>query len=387
MSRPVNVLFLIRTWALGGSHTIVRMLMRHMPARGFNITTVVYDAPGSGNDEFIRYVGQQGLEVAPERIPWKSRSNWFPARSAIRGLVAKYDIDLIHAHDTHSNVLVGVGRGQYPCAAIASPYGWWDKPIHWHGRINHWVEKRLALPRFERVYTVSENMKAKVVAGGTAPERVRVIHTGIDLSQFETGASREDTRAQFGFKPDEVVIGTVSRLFKEKGHRHLIDALARLRAECPEARLMIVGTGDERPALEAQVRRLGLDGRVTFTGYHADLPGALRAMDIFAQPSVDQEGFPTAVLEAQAAGLPVVASDIGGTHETLDVGRTGLLTPPGDDKALAGALRDLIRDSQRRAAMAAAGRPWIESHFTLPGMMTRMTETYHEALGAYRDRR
>ena len=148
-----------------------------------------------------------------------------------------------------------------------------------------------------------------------------------------------------------------------------------------------MGTGDERPALEAQVRRLGLDGRVTFTGYHADLPGALRAMDIFAQPSVDQEGFPTAVLEAQAAGLPVVASDIGGTHETLDVGRTGLLTPPGDDVVLAGALRDLIRDSQRRAAMAAAGRPWIESRFTLPGMMTRMTETYHEALGAYRDRR
>jgi glycosyltransferase involved in cell wall biosynthesis len=122
---------------------------------------------------------------------------------------------------------------------------------------------------------------------------------------------------------------------------------------------------------------------VVFTGFYADLPGALRAMDVFAQPSIDAEGFPTAVLEAQGAGLPVVASDIGGTIETINPGVTGMLVPPANDAALADALRNLMEDPARRAAMAAAARPWIESQFTLPDMIRQMTATYHEAIAAH----
>jgi glycosyltransferase involved in cell wall biosynthesis len=384
LKRRVNVLYLIRTWALGGSHTIIRLLLKHLPQDEFNIITVPYDAPGTGDADFIRSVEAQGNRVAPERIPWNSRMNWFAARRSISDLITKYDIDLIHAHDTHSNVLVGLGRGRFPVAAVGSPYGWWEAPWHVQAKTYHWVEKNLALPHFERVYTVSQNMKQKVLAGRTPEERIRVIHTGIDLAQFDTGASRDEARACFGFREEHVVVGTVSRLFREKGHKHLLNAAAALRESCPQLRLLIVGTGDQREALETQAAQLGLRDRVVFTGFHADLPGALRAMDIFTQPSIDAEGFPTAVLEAQGAGLPVVVSDIGGTVETIDPNRTGLLVPPADEPALAAALRGLIEEPDRRRAMAANARPWIESQFTLSDMMRQMTATYYEAIEAYR---
>jgi len=378
-----NVLYLIRTWALGGSHTIIRLLLKHLPRDQFNIITVPYDAPGTGDADFIASVEREGGDIAPERIPWRSRGNWFRARAQIAALIDKYQIDLIHCHDTHSNVLVGIGRKQWPCACIASPYGWWQPKWHLQAHVYHWAEKNLALPHFDRVYTVSQDMKHKILRGKTEESRIRVIHTGLDLALFDTGATRDAVRQELGFEHGQVVLGTVSRLFREKGHRHLLDALHRLAPDFPNLRLLIVGTGDQREALEQQAATLGLRDRVLFTGFYADLPGVLRAMDIFCQPSIDHEGFPTSVLEAQAAGLPVIASDIGGTKETLHEGVTGLLVPPADVNAFAAQVRFLLEDPARREAMARAARPWIEQSFTLQDMITQMTETYHEAIEAH----
>ena len=326
---PLNILYLIRTWALGGSHTIIRLFLKHLPEDQFNIITVPYDAPGTGDADFIKSVEAQGNVVAPERIPWQNRGNWFTARKQIEHLIQRYKIDVTHCHDTHSNVLMGLGHDRWQCGTVGSPYGWWEDKWHLQARLYHWVEKHWALPNFDRVYTVSQDMRDKILEGRTDPSRIRVIHTGLDLAAMDRGGEGRRVREEFNLPEDAVVAGTVSRLFKEKGHTHLVDALSQLPDLEPPLYLLIVGTGDERSALERQVEDLGLSERVRFTGYYEDLPGALRAMDIFVQPSIDHEGFPTSVLEAQAAGLPVIASDIGGTHETLDVGTTGILVPPG----------------------------------------------------------
>lgn len=381
--KPLNVMYLIRTWAMGGSHTIIRHFLHHLPKDEFNIITVPYDAPGTGAQDFVNSCNREGLEISPERIPWNTRLNWFKARAKIIELITRHQIDLIHCHDTLSNVMVGVGRRHFKCAAVASPYGWWDPKWNLKAKINHWVEKNLALPNFERVYTVSHDMKRKILEGRTREDRIRVIHTGLELSQFKSGAPREQVRAAFSIPPEAAVIGTVSRLFAEKGHKYLLSALRLLADEFPNVRVMIVGTGDERQPLEALAQLLNIEDKVIFTGFYNDLPGALRAMDIFAQPSILDEGFPTSVLEAQAAGLPVVASDIGGTHETIDVGVTGLLTPPKDAEALAKTIRELVADPARRATMAAAAPLWIERSFTLQQMIEQISATYHEAYEFY----
>ncbi len=382
-----NVLYLIRTWALGGSHTIILLLLKHLPADEFNIITVPYDAPGDGDARFIASVEAQGGSVAPERIPWRSRGNWFNARRTIGELIEKYEIDLVHCHDTHSNVLVGLGRKRWPCACIASPYGWWEPKWHLQARLYHWVEKKKALPQFDRVYTVSQDMKQKILAGPTRPERIHVIHTGLDLAQIDAGAPRDTVRRDLGFDTDAMAAGTVSRLEREKGHTHLLHAFAKVTCDLRNLHLLIVGTGSEADELKRTAQRLGVADRTIFTGFYDDLPGALHAMDCFVQPSIDHEGFPTAVLEAQAAGLPVIASNIGGTHETMADGTTGLLVPPGDADALAEALRALATDPVRRSEMAAAARAHIENRFTLDKMIGQMTEMYHAAIEDHRKRR
>lgn len=379
--KPVNVLYLIRTWALGGSHTILYILLKHLPRDQFNIITVPYLSHSGGDEKFVAEVEKRGFTVAPERIPWQSRTAWFKAQEQVARLIEQYDIGLVHTHDPHSNVLVGLNRKRWRCPCVASPYGWWDRLFPLRSRAYVWVERNWALPRFDEVITVSQTMKDKILRGPTDPERIHVVHTGLDLDAMGTLPSKDDARRKLGVPADVFVVGTVSRIYVEKGHAYLLQAAAKLVESHPELHLLIVGDGPLRPALQAEANVLGISGRVTFTGFCDDLPAAYAAMDVFALPSILEEGFPTVSLEAQAMGLPVVASDLGGTHETIDLGNTGLLVPPRDAEALADAFHQLATDTPRREEMSRAARAWIASRFTLDDMIAGVAAAYEKALG------
>ncbi|MCC6795484.1 MAG: glycosyltransferase family 4 protein [Candidatus Hydrogenedentes bacterium] len=376
--KPLNVLYLIRSWAFGGSHTILLTLMKHLPKDRYNIICVPYDTFSGLDEIFIEQARKRGLPPSEERIPWKSRGNWWKARAKVLELVGKYEIDLIHAHDPHSNTMIGIGRDFFPCATIASAYGWWDGFVPFRRFVYQWIERDFALKHFDRVITVSEHMKARIRKGPTPESIIRIIHTGIETT---TAASkRSDFRAAHGIAEDAVVVGTVSRVSVEKGHTHLVNVMAKLRERCPTLCAMIVGQGPAKAELEEQVQRLGLDRTVKFTGFCDDLPTALSAMDIFAQPSVQQEGLPTAILEAQAAGLPVIASDIGGVSESV---HGGLLVPPGDATALADALELWWKDPASLRAIGAAAQAHMQQHFSIDAMLRQVMETYREAIEHY----
>ncbi|MCP4643127.1 MAG: glycosyltransferase family 4 protein [bacterium] len=382
MSR-VNVLYLVRTWEFGGSHTIVLHLLKHLPKDRFNIVCVPYEAFSKGDEAFVREAGKRGLAVADDRIPWRSRRDWGRARRTVLDLIERYHIDLLHTHDPHSNIMIGIGRKQWPCACVASAYGWWNGLFPIRRWMNIRVERRLALPRFEHVITVSNHMKGKIMRGPTPEDRIRVIHTGLDLATVQAAdpdGSRQSVRDTYGIPKDAFVVGTVSRVSVEKGHSYLLRAVAEVAGECPKLHVLVVGNGPARQELEELAARLNVADRVTFTGFVDDLPGTLAAMDVVAQPSILEEGFPTSVLEAQAAGLAVVASDIGGTSETMHVGKTGLLVPPRDSDALARTLASLADDPNRCAGMGRAARNWVERSFTLETMVSQVSETYEEAL-------
>jgi glycosyltransferase involved in cell wall biosynthesis len=382
----INVLYLVRTWAIGGSHTIIFLLLRHLPQDRFNIICVPYDTPSKSDDAFVRAMKHRDLHVAEDRVPWHSRMGWGKARDAIAALIEKHDISLVHTHDPQSNVLVGVGRDRWPCAVVCSPYGWWTRMFPLRSHVYQWAERNWALPNADHVVTVSQDMKRKILRGRTPKERVHVVYTGLEPDSVTGGASREAVREQLGIPPDACVVGAVSRIYVEKGHAYLIEALYQLADVLPALHLLIVGEGPLRARLEHQAADYGLAERTHFTGFYNDLPGALRAMDIFAQPSILDEGFPTAVLEAQLAGLPVIASNVGGTGETMDVGTTGLLVPRRDAHALADAVRTLAEDPERRKAMGAAGPEWIKRSFTLDNMIRQVSNVYDKAVAEYRER-
>jgi glycosyltransferase involved in cell wall biosynthesis len=373
--QPINVLYLVRTWAFGGSHTIVLSLLEHMPQERFNIHCVPYDAHSSGDVEFIEQAAARNIPIDDARIPWRSNRDWFRARRTVSKLIHEYNIDLIHTHDPHSNMLVGLGRNRWPVPVIASAYGWWDGAMG-RRRLHQRIERDIALPNFDRVITVSEDMSDRIREGNTPTERIRIVHTGL-ADQPPTPST---LRAEFNIDDEAIVIGTIGRVSEEKGHRHLIDAVHALRNDVPKLHCIIVGTGPALDQLKQQTSNLELTDQITFTGFWNDRADALQAFNIFALPSVEREGLPTSVLEAQQAGLPVIASDIGGTREAIDPDRTGLLVEPGNVEALTDTLRGLLFDVTRRPAMGRAGRAWITERFSMQNMIDNVTTIYDEAI-------
>jgi glycosyltransferase involved in cell wall biosynthesis len=197
------------------------------------------------------------------------------------------------------------------------------------------------------------------------PGSVRAVHNGI--VPREPGA-----RPAHG---DGQVIGTLGRLVQQKGHEVLLEALTEL----PGARAVIVGEGPNRSELERLARQLGVDDRLELPGWSDDAPGRLPTFDVFVLPSHD-EGLPLAMLEAMAAGVPVVASDVGSIREAVEHDRSGLLVRPGDPHALAAAVRSLLDDADRRTRLVEAARRTVLSSFTAAVMASRYEHIYDEVL-------
>jgi glycosyltransferase involved in cell wall biosynthesis len=211
--------------------------------------------------------------------------------------------------------------------------------------------------------------------------RARLLGNGVDLTRFRpdavTADERRALRAELGADDDQVVIGCVGRLVAEKGYPELFDAARTL----PRDRYVVVVVGADDPdkpdALPRHVVEAARDAGVRFLGQRADVERLYCAMDLFALPS-HREGFPRAAMEAAAAGLPVVATDIRGCRQVVDHGVNGLLVPVNDPEALAGALRTLGDDPERRARGATTARAIAEARFDERDVVARVLDTYRD---------
>jgi sugar transferase (PEP-CTERM/EpsH1 system associated) len=208
-----------------------------------------------------------------------------------------------------------------------------------------------------------------------SPRNVVTIYNGVDTGLYARGADRAAGRKKLGLADDTPVVATVARLEPVKDQASLLRAFEKVGAALPEARLVLVGDGSLRAALEDQARRPGLQGRVTFLGRRADIADLLPLFDVFALTSTS-EGLPLTVLEAMAAGLPCVSTAVGAIPEAVTEGQTGLLVPPGDSDALAAALTRLLRDPGLRRKMGQEGQKRARAHFDLKAMTKRYEDLY-----------
>jgi len=235
-----------------------------------------------------------------------------------------------------------------------------------------------------RIIAVSEAIRDDLVAHDRIePSKIAVIHNGIDVRRVETSLTREQARAALGIKDEELAIGCVGRLEEQKGHRFLLEACAKLKNDpglIHRLRVLMVGDGRLRGDLESQASALGLASSVSFLGTRQDVPEILRALDIYAMPSL-WEGLSIAMLEAMAAGLPVVISDVSGVAQALGENEYGLRVPPGDDAALAHAIRSLAREPARRRTLGMSARERVKTEFSIEAMMSQLGSVYDAALG------
>jgi glycosyltransferase involved in cell wall biosynthesis len=206
---------------------------------------------------------------------------------------------------------------------------------------------------------------------GVCSPHVALIPNGIDLAAH---SSERHTR------PIRTVV-TVANLRPEKNHETLIAAAATLAHTHPAVRYRIVGDGSRRAELEALARARGVDGIVDFLGHRDDIPDLLASADLFALPS-RSEAFPNGAIEAMAAGLPVVASDVGGLRDLIEHGRTGLLVPPANPDALAGAIGSLVDDPARARGIGDAAREEVRGRYSFDRMVAAFDALYQSALDA-----
>ena len=247
-------------------------------------------------------------------------------------------------------------------------------------------ELRWLLPR---IYTMaaavvanSRNSAQLLTRWGLDEREVTIIHPGVDVDRFHPGVPPGSWRDRYASQ-DELVLLSVGRLQKRKGHDLMLSALAKWRPQDPPVRYLIAGDGEERGSLERQADQLGVRDRVAFLGVIAEteLPGLYAAADIFAMPNrvdgVDFEGFGIVFLEAAAAGLPCIAGRSGGAAEAVQDGETGILVSGVDSVELALSLRRLAESSEQRAKMGARGRERVVREFTWEHGARRLSELQH----------
>jgi glycosyltransferase involved in cell wall biosynthesis len=206
--------------------------------------------------------------------------------------------------------------------------------------------------------------------------KLKLVRNGIDLGAIGSESFAERVESiRLHLNVDGPIVGTVARLHRQKGLIHLLRAVPAILEEHPAARVLVAGGGELEPELRAEVKRLRLDRRFAMLGARPDALELMFLFDVFVLPSL-WEGLPLVLIEAASLGKPIVATDIGGTREIIADGETGLLVPPADPDALAGAVNRLLSDRALAARLAANAKSTIPPRFTLGRMVREYSEIY-----------
>lgn len=294
---------------------------------------------------------------------------------ALRSLASELKPDVIQSHAVKSHFLVrtaGLHRVA-PWVAFHHGYTWPDLRARVYNQLDRW-----SLRAANRVLTVSEPFRQELIGRGVAPERIDVVHNAID-PQWGLRDRRPEAsaalRAKLGIGPEKRVVLIVGRLSSEKDHRTLLEAAHRLQGSVPPPHLVIVGDGPERPKIEETVRTLGLVGSVTLAGQVPSAEPYYGIADICVLSSLS-EGSPNALLEAMAAGVPVVATAVGGVPEMVSHGESALLIQPGNCQAMTGAIASLLADASLARKLADRARQLVLDRHAPEARTRRLVETY-----------
>ena len=359
-ARKPRLLILITLSELGGAQTAVALLFPGLIEQ-FEVTVA---AQGSGPLRFAAEAA--GIRYVELRHVRRQIHPWHDARALVElvRLCRQVRPDVVHSHSSKMGVLgrLAAWVARVP-VRVLTVHGWsfaaYDGLA---GRLFLWIE-RLMRPLTTAVVCVAEETREQGLAAQTCdPRRTVVIPNAVDVRSFR--------RASGGSRKARII--GIGRFAYPKDFTTLLEALARVRSPC---QTVLAGDGPALPAVAAALQKDGLSERVELLGARADIPELLAGSDVFVLSS-RSEGFPVSILEAMAAGLPVVATDVGGVAEAVENGETGCLVPAADPEALARALERLVSDADLRRRLGAAGRARALRLFDVPRYRAAYVELY-----------
>ncbi|MFT7462303.1 MAG: glycosyltransferase involved in cell wall biosynthesis [Pseudohongiellaceae bacterium] len=354
-----------------GGQVQVFLLMEGLARAG--VRNVLFCRPGSLEEQRARELSADGVNIDVRVV--SMRGDW--QLSAIprlaRGFAAEH-VDLVHLHTGRANWLGGWAARRAGLPAITTRR--MDRPI----RSGLWTRK-LYGDLVSRAAAISPAVARLLAEGGVPPQKIVTLVSAVDPAAVQVARDRNAVRREFGVGDDELVILGLARLTRRKGFDVLLDGLAALTesAELPPWRCWLGGNGEVAGQLQSQASRLGLADRVKFLGHRDETADLLGAADVFVMPS-RAEGLGIAGLEAMAAGLPIVASRVGGLADAVSHDETGLLVPSDDPTALRKALEAVLSDSALRQRLGDAGPGWVAQRFSPQVMVDGYLALYREVL-------
>lgn len=374
----MKVVHVVETLAVGGLERVVISLAAWQHARGDACAIVCLFHEGALASE----ARARGIEVV---AVGKAPGLDLRALGALRSTLRRLAPDVLHTHNAVAH---------YYAAVAAAGIGVARKINTRHG-MGRTARRRLdqlyraALHGTDAAVAVCAAARDRFVAAGIVPASMAaVVANGAELDGItpRNVHAREALVAALGLAPTSLLLGTVGRLSPVKDHATLLRAVQRLGRRDPPLALVVVGDGEERASIEALVVALGLQASVRLLGMRNDVGQLLAAFDCFVLSSTT-EGYSLALVEAAAAGLPIVATQVGGNADIVADGVSGLLVPPRDEAALGAAIARLADDAALRERMGRAGREWALAHGSVEAMGRAYDALYRGAPGARAQRR
>jgi glycosyltransferase involved in cell wall biosynthesis len=348
-----------RTWRGGQNQVLLTVLgLRALGHRSM----LVAHAAGA-----LRQRAQEGLELVP--LTPKTEMDLSAAWRLSR-LIKQLRPDVVHAHDPHGVAMAALALSM--STQLDKPPLVAARRVDFHikgNSLSRWKYRQV-----DCFICASEAIRKMLVADGVPAVRAVTIHEGIDLGHIEA-APAANLHAELWLPHHAPIVGNVAALVPHKGQRHLIEAAAIVVKRVPDARFVIAGEGELRPALERQIKDHHLEKHVFLTGFRPDVVSVHKAFDIFVMSSVS-EGLGTSLLDAMACGKPIVATTAGGMPEVVKDGQTGILVAPRDHEAMADAIIRLLSDAAARRAMGAAGEARARAYFSAERMVRDTVELY-----------
>lgn len=364
--KPYRILHVMTRLPVGGVEHQLLNVIRHYDRSAISPLVCSLSDKGLIGAE-IEAMGVEVIELGLLGHTFK----WSIASELAR-ILKERGIHIVRTHQYHANLYGRLAAilAHTPCI-VASVHNQYTQDRKPHRRfLNHMLSTHT-----DALIAVSDAVKSDIVHfDRIAPERVTVIPNGVDTDVF-SAADRARTRRSLGLSDDVQVIGSVGRLTDQKGHVHLIEALASIKDSHPNVRALIVGEGPLRDALEASAVELGVHDRVMFAGMRRDIPELLAAMDLYVMPSL-WEGMSNALIEAMAAGKPMAVSAIPSFSIMLRDGHDALLVPPKDPCALADALKRLLSDNDLAQRLGSMAKEKAQAEYSIKATVARYTNLY-----------
>jgi glycosyltransferase involved in cell wall biosynthesis len=370
-----NILHVITTIDRGGAENHLISLVKHQVILGKRIYICYLKGKGYWKNEYF----SRGVRV--EDLGLKHYGDILPIKK-LRLMISEIDPDVVHAHmppaELYARIALLTSGSTRPTFIITKHN---DKDFYrgiGHRLLGKWVGRRAS-----RIITISDAVKRYVteVEGICPPEKSVTIRYGIDTKLIESvnGNEVRRVRASWGVEDDVLLIGTISRLVPQKALHVLLNGYELfLREAISPSKLVIVGQGPLEDKLKAQAARLGIEANVIWAGFREDIPTVINALDVFALTSV-HEGFGLVLLEAMAAGKPVVASNVSAIPEVVENDITGILVPPETPHRLSAAFR-FFEDRENRMKFGEAGYRRVKTEFDFVRMVEKTDKVYRDCL-------